>query len=300
MPRHLQENFLEMLVTERNAATNTIDAYRRDLEDLDHFLNKTARDVLTVSQKGISDYIQSLSQLGLSAATQARRLSAIKQFFDFMLSEGVRSVNPAMNVDSPRNSRRLPKYLSVEEVDLLLEATAGDGRGHYRLFALLQILYATGIRVSELVSLPFPVMREEENFLIVRGKGDKERLVPVNESAKQALGNYLEVRQKKLGSGAYSPWLFPSRGKQGHLTRQRFGQMLKELAKSTTISPERVSPHVLRHAFASHLLANGADLRSLQKMLGHADISTTQIYTHVLAERLVKIVQEHHPLADAK
>lgn len=300
MFHRLLENFLEMLVTERNAAVNTISAYRRDLDDLCFFLDKNGEVIETVSQPYISDYIQSLAATGLSAATQARRLSAIKQFFAFLLAEDIRSDNPAMNVDAPRSGRKIPKYLSVVEVDILLSNAEGDQPEDYRLTALLQLLYASGMRVSELVSLPYPVMRDNEDFLIVRGKGDKERLVPANKAAKNALADYLLNRQKFMGGEEHSKWLFPSRGKEGHLTRQRFGQMLKQLAGTTQINPSRVSPHVLRHAFASHLLANGADLRSLQKLLGHSDISTTQIYTHVLAERLVGIVQTHHPLATAK
>lgn len=289
-----------MLSTERNAAANTIAAYRRDLEDLHQYLASKNKEILTVSQSMISDYMQSLAAIDLSPATQARRLSALKQFFAFLLSENFRSDNPAMNVDAPRSGRKIPKYLSVEEVDLLLENAVGEEVENCRMVALLQLLYATGMRVSELVSLPYPVMRDEDNFIIVRGKGDKERLVPVNDTAKNALAGYLEHRSSFLAKEQHSNWLFPSRSKDGYLTRQRFGQMLKALARDANIEPSRVSPHVLRHAFASHLLANGADLRSLQKMLGHSDISTTQIYTHILAERLVGIVQAHHPLADAK
>lgn len=300
MFHRMQESFLEMLSTERNAAANTIAAYRRDLEDLHQYLTRKNKEILTVSQSVISDYMQSLAAIDLSPATQARRLSAIKQFFAFLLSENFRSDNPAMNVDAPRSGRKIPKYLSVEEVDLLLENAVGEEVENCRMVALLQLLYATGMRVSELVSLPYPVMRDEDNFIIVRGKGDKERLVPVNDTAKNALAGYLEQRSSFLAKEEHSNWLFPSRSKDGYLTRQRFGQMLKALARDANIEPSRVSPHVLRHAFASHLLANGADLRSLQKMLGHSDISTTQIYTHILAERLVGIVQAHHPLADAK
>lgn len=300
MSAHLQESFLEMLATERNAATNTLEAYRRDLEDLSHFLSKRGVSFQKVTQHMISEYIRGLAAEGFSSATQARRLSAVKQFFAFLLSENIRGDDPAMNVDAPKSGRKLPKYLSVEEVDILLAAAEGSEPEALRLRSLLHLLYATGLRVSELVSLSFPPMRNDENFLIVRGKGDKERLVPVNDPAKLALADYLDVRAKFCGKEEHSVWLYPSRGKEGHLTRQRFGQLLKTLAMTTGIVSSRVSPHVLRHAFASHLLANGADLRSLQKMLGHADISTTQIYTHVLSERLVELVQSHHPLADAK
>ena len=300
MSVHLQERFLEMLVLERNAADNTREAYQRDLENLFGFLERRKRDALSAAADDISAYIQSLDRQGMSSATQARRLSAIKQFYAFLLSEDIRDDDPAMNVDAPKTGRRLPKYLSVEEVDQLFEAISGDEPEVRRLSALLHLLYATGMRVSELVSLPYPPLEESEDFLIVRGKGNKERLVPVNRSAKQALAAYLEVRGVFCEGTGHSPYLFPSRAREGYLTRQRFGQLLKELAADSGLMPSRVSPHVLRHAFASHLLANGADLRSLQKMLGHADISTTQIYTHVLEERLTALVKEHHPLATAK
>jgi len=294
------ENFLEMLLLERNSAANTIEAYRRDLEGLTEFLEMRGSSFTDVSSEGVSDYIRSLNALGLASATQARHLSALKQFFSFLLSEDFRKDDPAMNVDAPKSGRRLPKYLSVEEVDRLLEGCVGETADDLRMSALLHMLYATGMRVTELVSLKFPPTAKDENFLLVRGKGDKERLVPMNGTAKEALFDYVEIRDVFLKKEKHSPWLFPSRGKEGYLTRQRFGQMLKALALKVNISPGRVSPHVLRHAFASHLLANGADLRSLQKMLGHADISTTQIYTHVLSERLISLVNTHHPLAGAK
>lgn len=294
----LLENFLEMLALERGAAQNTIEAYRRDLEAAESYLGARA-DLRNATEKQLTAFIQSLAKEGMSSATQARRLSAVKQFYAFLLQEEIRSDNPAMNIEAPKAGRRLPKYLSEEEVSQLLECAAGDSPEDARLYALLQILYATGLRVSELVTLPFPTFGEEDDFIIVDGKGSKERLVPVNEEAKEALKAYLAYRADFI-DGDYSPWLFPSRGKSGHLTRQRFGQMLKDLAIKAGLAPGKVSPHVLRHAFASHLLAHGADLRSLQKMLGHSDISTTQIYTHVLQERLVRLVNEHHPLAGAK
>ncbi|WP_169567710.1 site-specific tyrosine recombinase XerD [Sneathiella limimaris] len=300
MSQHLLENFLEMLVLERNAAANTCDAYRRDLEDFCDFLSGTERDFTTATQEDISKYIRSIAASGLSSSTQSRRLSALKQFSAFLLLEGVRDDDPAMNVDAPKLGKRLPKYLNEQEVDLLLQSAEGDEPEKVRLYALLQLLYATGMRVSELVSLKYPPMGEDDNFLIIIGKGNKERLVPVNEAAKDALKSYLVIRENFMSGADHSPWLFPSHGKGGHLTRQRFGQMLKDLAVDSGLQPSRVSPHVLRHAFASHLLANGADLRSLQKMLGHADISTTQIYTHVLSERMISLVKSHHPLANAK
>jgi len=300
MSAALLESFLEMLALERNAAKNTLEAYSRDLSDFEAFLTNRGKGFKTAEKEDLSQYIAQLDAAGLSPSTQARRLSALKQFFEFLLLDDIRADNPALNIDAPKLGKRLPKYMSVEEVDVLLAATEGDDPDQIRMAALMHVLYATGIRVSELVGLPFPVLAEDQDFLIILGKGNKERLVPVNESAKDALSNYERIRSTFLPDGNFSGWLFPSRGKEGHLTRQRFGQMLKDLASKAGLSPSKVSPHTLRHAFASHLLANGADLRSLQKMLGHSDISTTQIYTHVLEERLVRLVKEHHPLADAK
>lgn len=297
MSRYYIEGFLEMLLTERGAAENTLSGYRRDLNDFESFALQRGKDLSSVSAKDIQAYLKFLDDSGLKASTQARRLSAIRQLFSYLLGEDIRHDDPALNIDSPRAGRRLPKYLTEAEVDSLLAVADGDTPEKKRLLSLLHLLYATGLRVSELVSLPFPALRDQDRFLIVRGKGNKERLVPVNQSSKQALDDYLDVREKFCPDGGHSKWLYPSRGGQGYLTRQRLGQLLKELAIEANIDPAKVSPHVLRHAFASHLLANGADLRSLQKMLGHSDISTTQIYTHVLQERLKEIVATHHPLA---
>lgn len=299
MSAHLLDNFLEMLELERNAAANTCEAYQRDLHEFAGFLAAKKKRYETATNADVSAYIQSLGAAGLSSSTQARRLSALKQFYSFLLSEGVRTDDPAMNVDAPKAGRRLPKYLDVDQVDALLAAADGDKPDQIRLYALLHLLYATGMRVSELVTLRYPPLGKDENFLIILGKGNKERLVPINEAAKTALAAYVVVRALFTGTNDHSKWLFPSSSKEGHLTRQRFGQLLKDLALIANIAPAKVSPHVLRHAFASHLLANGADLRSLQKMLGHADISTTQIYTHVLSERMISLVTQHHPLADA-
>ncbi|WP_373084582.1 site-specific tyrosine recombinase XerD [Sneathiella sp.] len=300
MPGHLLEGFLEMLVMERGAAVNTISAYRRDLEDFTGFLERRSRGLKTANPADIRAYLKFLDDIGLKNTTQARRLSAVRQLFSYLLGDEIRTDDPSLNIDSPRAGRRLPKYLSEEEVDKLLATAEGETADKKRLFSLLHLLYATGLRVSELISLPHPVLRDQDRFLIVRGKGDKERLVPVNMASKKALEKYLEVRNTYCTDDKHSKWLYPSRGGQGYLTRQRFGQMLKALAVEANIDASKVSPHVLRHAFASHLLARGADLRSLQKMLGHADISTTQIYTHVLQQRLMDIVSTHHPLANAK
>ncbi|MCR9214392.1 MAG: site-specific tyrosine recombinase XerD [Proteobacteria bacterium] len=300
MSQYLIEGFLEMLQSERGAAENTVAAYRHDLGEFETFLTKRGSEFRTATSRNIQAYLKYLDDAGLKNSTQARRLSAVKQLFTYLLGEDVRTDDPSLNIDTPKSGRRLPKYLSEGEVDRLLGATEGSSADALRLASLMHLLYATGLRVTELISLPYPALREEDRFLIVRGKGDKERLVPVTQTAKDKLREYEAVREKFLGENEHSPWLYPSRGKQGYLTRQRFAQMLKDLALTVNIDPNKVSPHVLRHAFASHLLANGADLRSLQKMLGHSDISTTQIYTHVLEKRLIDVVSSHHPLADAK
>jgi integrase/recombinase XerD len=237
----------------------------------------------------------------MTPRTVARRLSVMRQFFRFLLAERLRDDDPATTLDSPRLGRPLPKVLSREEVDRLIEvARAKDAVDGGRMATLLEILYAAGLRVSELVSLPLSAVERDPSMLLVRGKGDKERLVPLSDPARTAIVAWLHMRSSQLAEGETSRFLFPSRGRTGHLTRQRFAQLLKEAAMGAGIDPARVSPHVLRHAFASHLLAGGADLRSVQLMLGHADIATTQIYTHVLDEKLRSLVQDHHPLARRK
>ena len=289
------------MLAERGAADNTIHAYRRDLEEFLKYCNSHSIDELNVNTKDIRTYMAILSERGLSSATSARRLSSLKQFFRFLCAENFRSKDPTAIIDAPKQGRALPKVLSEEEVTLLLNVAAKDVSPEgVRLRALLELLYATGLRVSELVSLPYDAVPNDKDIILVRGKGDKERLVPIGEPAKTALAKYKTVRQHYLKKNQTSPWLFPSAARQGHLTRQRFGQLLKELARAAGINPAKVSPHVLRHAFASHLLNHGADLRVVQQMLGHADISTTQIYTHVLDERLRKLVAENHPLAQTK
>jgi len=295
--RHI-EAFLEMLSAERGAAANTLAAYRRDLERFAAFLGARGGDLLGAEPEAIRAYLSSLADQGLSAATSARRLSALRQFYRFLLAEGLRGDDPCNLIDSPRLPRPLPKVLSEAEVEeLLAEARRVEGPGGARLVALLEVLYATGLRVSELVGLPRSALAHDRRLVIVRGKGGKERMVPLGEPAAAALEAYLELRPRFLPEGASSPWLFPSRGGSGHLTRRRLAQLLKELALGAGIDPGGVSPHVLRHAFGAHLLAHGADLRAVQQMLGHADIATTQIYTHVLDERLKALVREHHPLA---
>ena len=289
-----------MLAAERGAARHTIDAYRRDLADYAGFLAGHGGAPAAADSEAVRAYLSHLARR-LAPATSARRLSCLRQFHRFLFAEGVRGDDPTAVIDSPRRTTPLPKVLGENEVGRLLDAArARAGAGGLRCLALVELLYATGLRVSELVGLPLAAVRTDPRFLVVRGKGGKERLVPMGEAAKSAVAAYLEVRYSFLAGGAASPRLFPSRGAAGHLTRRRFGQMLKDLAVAAEIEPRRVSPHVLRHAFASHLLAHGADLRAVQQMLGHADIATTQIYTHVLDTRLKKLVRDHHPLGRPK
>jgi len=294
--------FLEMLAVERGAAANTLDSYRRDLGDFAGFVKTHRVAVVGVHAADVGDlraYLKHLDSTGMAASTQARRVSALRQFFRFLYAEGRRKDDPTITLDSPKIGQALPKYLGEDEVGKLLDVasqnTSADGK---RMLALMEILYATGLRVSELVGLPVQAMSRDGQVLMVRGKGDKDRIVPLGEPAADAIAGYLQVRHRYVPKGRKdTPFLFPSRAKQGHLTRARFAQLLKDLAVAAGLDPRRVSPHVLRHSFASHLLAHGADLRALQQMLGHADISTTQIYTHVLDERLKQLVNSAHPLA---
>ena len=292
------EAFLEMLAAERGAARLTLVAYRNDLIDLSGFL--VARGIaLDAADAGVlHDYLGAAATRRLAPRTLARRLSAIRQFYRFLLTDGVRADDPTGGLDTPRLGRPLPKLLSEDEVARLI-ATAQvwpDEEG-VRLRCMLELLYATGLRISELVTLPLAAAQRDPRFMLVRGKGGKERVVPLSAPSRQALVDYLACRKAFLPEGATSRFLFPSRGREGHLTRQRCGQLLKELALGANIDPARLSPHVLRHAFATHLLDHGADLRSVQQMLGHADIATTQIYTHVQSERLRRLVETAHPLA---
>lgn len=290
--------FLEMLTAERGASRNTEAAYGADLRNLEAFLARRKQKPVTADAEALRAYFKALDFLGMTPSTAARRLSVIRQLFRFMTAERLRSDDPAAALDSPKLGRPLPKVLSRAEVDRLIEATRlRDGEDGGRMATLFEILYATGLRVSELVTLPLSAVERDPTMLMVRGKGGKERLVPLSDPARAAIAAWLPVRASMLGEGAASRYLFPSRGSSGHLTRQRFAQLLKEATLAAGIDPARVSPHVLRHAFASHLLEGGADLRSVQLMLGHADIATTQIYTHVLDERLRSLVQEKHPLA---
>jgi integrase/recombinase XerD len=294
--------YIDKLAAE-GAAINTIDSYRRDLRHFSDFTRARRRAPEDASQAMLRQYMKSLSEAGMAPGTSARRLSTLRQFFRFLFGERIRADDPTAALDSPRQGKRIPKFLSETEVEELL-AAAGKwkGREGLRLVALLEVLYATGLRVSELVGLPLSALGRDRQMLVVRGKGEKERMVPLSEPAKDALEAYSAVREKFIPKKGSKPsardWLFPSRSSEGHLTRARLAQLLKDVARKAGIAPSRVSPHVLRHSFASHLLAHGADLRSLQQMLGHADIATTQIYTHVLDERLKALVKEAHPLAD--
>lgn len=308
------ERFLEMLSAERGASSNTLDAYSRDLTSFASFVHRRDRSLEQSTTEDITQFIASMVDEGLAASSRARRLSAIKQFFRFLIAERIRSDDPAAMVGGPKREAALPKTLTMDEVDLLLGAARqrvdhsrnGQRLKALRLYCLLEILYATGMRVSELVALPRSALVGDERTLTIKGKGGRQRMVPLNIAAQEALALYLRERDAAAGDGlgedvsaaGGSPWLFPSWGQQGHLTRQRLAQELKLLALQTGIEGSRVSPHVLRHAFASHMLERGADLRSVQKLLGHADISTTQVYTHVMEGRLRKIVHENHPLSE--
>jgi len=290
--------FLDMLTAERGAARNTIDAYRRDLEHLSGFLATRGRALAAATPDDLKAYLANLTSSGFTPRTAARRLSCLRQYYRHLFAEGRRPDDPTQRLSSPRQGRALPKVLSAEEVKALIAAAAqAKGPKGLRLQALIELLYATGLRVSELVALPEAAVARDPALLVIAGKGGRERLVPLSEPARRAVANYRAVRAVFLPRGRESRWLFPSRGAGGHLTRQQVGLLLKELALTAGLDPKRLSPHVLRHAFASHLLEGGADLRVVQTMLGHADISTTQIYTHVAKARLKALVQTHHPLA---
>jgi integrase/recombinase XerD len=304
--------FLDMLAAEQGAGNNTLDAYRRDLTDFSGFLAGSGKGFVDVETQGLRGYLVDLDARGFKSSSVARRLSAMRHLFRFLLNERIRSDDPAAILSGPKRGRGLPKVLSISDVDRLLvhakaltgvpEASALQRLRALRLYCLLEVLYATGLRVSELVSLPLSASRRDARMIVVRGKGDKERLVPLNDPSRQAMADYLAaieaLKTEKKKNAASSKWLFPSFGESGHLTRQHFARDLKELAAAAGLAPRLVSPHVLRHAFASHLLHNGADLRIVQTLLGHTDISTTQIYTHVVEERLKSLVRDLHPLAE--
>ncbi len=295
--RHV-EAFLEMLAAERNAAAHTLRAYTRDLEDFQGFVATHKQAIATADADAVRAYLQQLTRRGLSPRTAARRLSALRQFYRFLVADGIRHDDPMTTIDAPRLGRPLPKTLSEDEVRrLIAAATDLPAAERARLVAILEVLYAAGLRVSELAALPLSALDRDGRFLIVRGKGGKERLVPLSAPARDALAAWRPFRAQFIPEGRSSPFMFPSRGRSGHITPARIAQLLKALAPEAGIDPRRLSPHVLRHAFASHLVDRGADLRSVQMMLGHADIATTQIYTHVAGDRLQRLVSESHPLA---
>jgi integrase/recombinase XerD len=294
-------DFLAMIAAERGASANTLAAYEADLAGFVAFLDARGAAIRTAATTDVQAYLGHLASEGQAATSRARRLSAVKQFYRFLLAEDLIADDPTATLSGPKKQRALPKVLSIAEVDRLLQSAqtmceGQEGRALFRALrfrCLIELLYATGMRVSELVGLPRSVLRGDPRVMTIKGKGGRERLVPLNATARGALEDFLAVS----GGQEHSPWLFPSRAALGHVTRQGFAQDLKEVALAAGIAPARVSPHVLRHAFASHLLDRGADLRSVQQLLGHADISTTEIYTHVLQERLKALVNTHHPLA---
>ena len=303
------EAFLEMMSAERGAAGNTLASYRNDLEDAHAFLRGSGSSLTAATSDGLRGYLSDVAERGFAASSQARRLSALRQFYRFLYAEGMRGDDPTGVLDSPKKRQALPKTLSLDNVTALIDRarTEAEEAGiddaarlqRLRLLTLIELLYATGMRVSELVSLPASVARQDDHrFLIIRGKGNKERLVPLSSASRQALMRFVE-ESAKTDEDRDSPFLFPSRSASGHLPRQVFARELKGLAARAGLPAQALSPHVLRHAFASHLLENGADLRVVQELLGHSDISTTQIYTHILEERLHRLVSDHHPLAIA-
>ncbi|MGB1076819.1 MAG: site-specific tyrosine recombinase XerD [Bdellovibrionales bacterium] len=306
------DSFIEMLLTERNAALNTRQAYWRDLADFSLFLKGlSGKEIESATTADIQAYVKELGERvhvkgdksgSITNRTVARRLSALRQFYRFTISEGVRTDDPTSTVDSPKQKRTLPKTISEKDVEHLIKV-AGEGKksNANRMVCLMEMLYGTGLRVSELVGLPMSSIGEDQQYITVAGKGGHERMIPMTSSAQKALTAYLETRSAFIGEETNSPlakWVFPSRtSDSGHLTRQRFAQLLKDLSDRAGFEPGVVSPHILRHAFATHLLQNGADLRSVQKMLGHADITTTQIYTHILGSEKKETVEEKHPLS---
>ena len=306
------ERYLRHVSIERGLALNTVSAYRRDLTDFSEFIGGKGHGFINAETDVLRDYLADLDTRGFKSSSVARRLSAMRHLFRFLLNERIRTDDPAAILSGPKRGRGLPKVLSIADVDRMLtrakeltetgNASPQARLRAMRLYCLLEVLYATGLRVSELVALPLSASRRDARMIVVRGKGNKERLVPLNDASRQAMADYLAAMEalkaeNKKGS-APSKWLFPSFGESGHLTRQHFARDLQELAAASGLAPRLVSPHVLRHAFASHLLHNGADLRIVQTLLGHTDISTTQIYTHVVEERLKSLVRDLHPLAE--
>ncbi len=300
----LIENFLEMMSAERGAALNTIEAYQRDLDDTAEFLASRGVKLLDAGVEDIRAAMADLSKRDFAVTSQARHLSSLRQFYRFLYGEGLRGDDPTAIIDGPKRQRPLPKTLDVDAVSKMLDLAEDDARAEAqtasaakRLHAMVETLYATGLRVSELVALPVTAARPDREYVLLKGKGGKERIVPLSGKSKTALAKWIASRNLDAAQGA-SPWLFPAKSETGYVARQVFARELKLLGARAGISAALLSPHVMRHAFASHLLQNGADLRVVQELLGHADISTTQIYTHVLSEKLQRLVEDHHPLAD--
>jgi integrase/recombinase XerD len=305
--RALVESFLDMMSAERGASQNTLDAYRRDILDFAEECARAGSGLMSAKREQVRAHLATLSAAAIKPSSQARKLSALRRFYGFLYSEGIRRDDPCGAVEAPRLSRPLPKILSAEEALKLVEAAregAEESPEALRLVCIVEMLYASGLRISELIALPLAAVKGRERFIHVRGKGGRERLAPMGGPAREALDSYLLARDSFLPRGkpglTAARYLFPSRGAEGHLTRRRCHQMLKSLAVKAGIDPSRLSPHVLRHAFATHLVEGGADLRSVQTLLGHADIATTQIYTHVARDRLKRTMEAAHPLARPK
>jgi len=303
----LIEAFLDMMSAERGASINTLAAYRRDLLDFHGWLAGRGKDAKRAARDDVRGYLAAQAEAGIAGSSQARRLSALRQFFGFLYADGIRSDDPTVAIDAPKRGRPLPKTLSREDMDLLTETAtrkAGESAEGVRLACVVEVLYASGLRVSELATLPLAAVRNRDDVMLVRGKGGKERLAPLNPKAREAIARWIEVRERFLPRGDRrrhaERFLFPSRSAECHLTRRRLHQMLKSLAVEAGLNPDKLSPHVLRHAFATHLVEGGADLRSVQTLLGHADIATTQIYTHVARDRLAATMAAAHPLAKRK
>ena len=293
------ENFLEVLASEKGLAVNTRISYKNDILQFLVFLEKNKKKINEITPIDIEKFTSKFTTQGLEKSTISRKMSALSHFFIFLLEENIIKSNPIHELDLPKQIKKLPKILSVDQVEKLIKSSREDQSiNGIRLNTMIEILYATGIRVSELVEMKLSATYAEKNFLLVQGKGNKERLVPISENTEDKIKDYLKIRNEFINNDTESKWLFPSKqSSKGHITRQRFNQLLQTLCERVNLNNIRISPHKLRHAFATHLLANGVDLRSLQQMLGHADISTTQIYTHVLKDRLKKLVSDNHPLS---
>ncbi len=293
------ENFLEVLASEKGLAVNTRISYENDIHQFLVFLEKNKKKISETTSIDIEKFISKFTTQGLEKSTISRKMSALSHFFIFLIEENIIKSNPIHELDLPKQIKKLPEILSVDQVDKLIKSSREDqSMNGIRLNTMIEILYATGIRISELVEMKLSATYAEKNFLLVQGKGNKERLVPISENTEDKIKDYLKIRNNFINNNTESKWLFPSKqSSKGHITRQRFNQLLQTLCERVNLSNIRISPHKLRHAFATHLLENGVDLRSLQQMLGHADISTTQIYTHVLKDRLKKLVSDNHPLS---